>query len=356
MITVENLSKVYGAAGSTPAVNDVSFSVASGEICVLIGPSGCGKTTTLRMINRLVTPTAGRVLIDGRDTNAVNTVDLRRSIGYVIQQIGLFPNMTIEQNISVVPSLLGWDAARMRARATELLSMVGLEPGSFLGRFPNQLSGGQQQRVGVCRALAADPPLLLMDEPFGAIDPISRESIQDEFLQMQKKLCKTVLLVSHDIDEAVKLGDKIAIFRGGQVEQFGTPEEVLTSPANDFVAGFVGADRTLKRLRRFRAEQICQPVAIAQGGHIELTVDGTAGTIQVNEHLHVVNSQVGGVAVGWASVAMHMDLRVVASELLALGVAWLPCVDATGRLQGVVSLAGLSRHLAASRAASQPEA
>jgi osmoprotectant transport system ATP-binding protein len=253
--------------------------------------------------------------------------------------------MTVEQNIGVVPSLLGWDGPRMRARAVELLSMVGLEPGSFLSRFPNQLSGGQQQRVGVCRALAADPPLLLMDEPFGAIDPISRESIQDEFLQMQKELRKTVLLVSHDIDEAVKLGDKIAIFRGGQLEQFGTPEEVLTSPVNDFVAGFVGADRTLKRLRRYRVEQIFQPVAVQPGGCVELDIDGISGTIQVDDRLCLVSTHVGGIAVGCASVGMHVDLRVVVSELLALGVSWLPCVNATGQLQGVASLASLSRHL-----------
>ena len=355
MITVENLSKIYGPAGSTPAVNNVSFSVSSGETCVLIGPSGCGKTTTLRMINRLVTPTSGRVLINGRDTSALNTVDLRRSIGYVIQQVGLFPNMTVEENISVVPSLLGWDVSRMRARAIELLSMVGLEPESFLARFPNQLSGGQQQRVGVCRALAADPPLLLMDEPFGAIDPISRESIQDEFLQMQKKLRKTVLLVSHDIDEAVKLGDKIAIFRDGQLEQFGTPEEVLTFPSNDFVAGFVGADRTLKRLRRVRAEHICQPVAIPPSGQVKVHVDGSSGTIQVNIDLRLVGTSVEGVDVGSASVGMHMDLRIVASELLALGVAWLPCINATGQLQGVVSLAGLRRYLSGQHATNKLE-
>ncbi len=346
MITIEHLSKIYGPAGSVPAVNDVSFTVGSGEVCVLIGPSGCGKTTTLRMVNRLVTASAGRVLIDGRDTTTVDTVDLRRSIGYVIQQVGLFPNMTVEENVSVVPRLLGWDGPRMRARAAELLSLVGLEPSVFLGRFPNQLSGGQQQRVGVCRALAADPPLLLMDEPFGAIDPIGRESIQDEFLQMQQKLRKTVLLVSHDIDEAVKLGDRIAIFRAGRLEQFGSPDEVLTSPANAFVAGFLGADRTLKRLRRFRAEQICQPIVLPASGSLELMVDGAAGHVQVDAQGCVVDVRVAGISVGKASLPLQLDLRVVASELLALGVPWLPCVDAAGQMRGVVSLAALSRHLA----------
>ena len=230
--------------------------MAAGETCVLLGPSGCGKTTTLRMINRLVAPTSGKVFIAGRDTDAVDPVELRRTIGYVIQQIGLFPNMTVAQNIGVVPRLLKWDAARMRRRAEELLAMLALEPAEFMDRYPNELSGGQAQRVGVARALAADPPVLLMDEPFGAVDPVNREVIQDEFLRMQKSLRKTVLFVSHDIDEAVKMADRIAIFRAGQLEQYAAPDELLARPANEFVAGFVGSDRTLKRLRRIRVAEV----------------------------------------------------------------------------------------------------
>lgn len=356
MITLEHLSKVYGAPGTAAAVDDVSMTVGSGEICVLIGPSGCGKTTTMRMVNRLITPTSGRVLIDGQDTAAIDTVALRRSIGYVIQQVGLFPNMTVEENIGVVPRLLGWDRSRIRARAVELLDMVGLDVGRFLGRFPNQLSGGQQQRVGVARALAADPPVLLMDEPFGAIDPINRAAIQDQFLAMQHKLKKTVVLVSHDIDEAVKMADRIAIFRAGRLEQVGTPDEILIAPANDFVAGFVGPDPTLKRLRRKRVSQIYTPMVYSVGQQVEVAVDGCQGTIQVDMTGLVVAVTAEGRAIGAASVRTDSDLRVVVSELLRLAVPWLPCVDDGGRLCGVVSQAAISRQVSGAIGATSPDA
>lgn len=348
MIALEHLSKVYGVPGSVAAVDDVSMRVGTGEICVLIGPSGCGKTTTMRMVNRLVTSTSGRVLINGRDSADIDTVELRRGIGYVIQQVGLFPNMTVEENIGVVPRLLGWPQTRIRARAAELLDMVGLDVGQFLGRFPNQLSGGQQQRVGVARALAADPPLLLMDEPFGAIDPINRAAIQDQFLAMQHKLKKTVLLVSHDIDEAVKMADRIAIFRAGRLEQVGTPDEILTAPANDFVAGFIGPDPTLKRLRRKRVAEVHVPLLVSVGQTVEVATDGCTGSIQVGAMGQVVAVRVDGRAMGPVSVRMDCDLRVVVSELLRLGVHWLPSVDADGRLRGVVSLAAISRQVGAS--------
>lgn len=345
MIELEHLSKTYGAPGTAAAVDDVSLTVPDGEICVLLGPSGCGKTTTMRMINRLIAPSAGRVLINGRDTTMIDTVELRRGIGYVIQQIGLFPNMTIEENICVVPRMLGWDTRRMQARAAELLSMVALDPGQFLPRYPNQLSGGQQQRVGVARALAADPPVLLMDEPFGAIDPINREAIQDEFLAMQRKLRKTIVLVSHDIDEAVKLADRIAIFRAGRLEQVGTPEEILGSPANDFVAGFVGGDRTLKRLRRTRAAQVLTVVSAAPGLRLDVVADGAAGHVSLDAGGQLIDVSVHGRSIGSASVRADDDLRVVVSELLRHAVPWLPCVTAEGRLLGVVSMAAVSRHL-----------
>ncbi|MDR6355328.1 ABC-type proline/glycine betaine transport system ATPase subunit [Pseudomonas psychrotolerans] len=217
MIELDRLTKTFKQHGKdVTAVDAVSLTVEEGQICVFLGPSGCGKTTTLKMINRLIEPTSGRVLINGEDTTGIDEVTLRRHIGYVIQQIGLFPNMTIEENITVVPKLLGWDKKKCRERATELMSMVQLDPKQYLSRYPRELSGGQQQRIGVIRALAAEAPLLLMDEPFGAVDPINRDAIQNEFFQMQRALNKTVIMVSHDIDEAIRLGDKIAVFRGGR--------------------------------------------------------------------------------------------------------------------------------------------
>lgn len=250
MIKLENLTKHFSQKhGQTfKAVDNVNLNVPEGEMCVLLGPSGCGKTTTLKMINRLITPSSGTILINGEDTSGMDTVTLRRNIGYVIQQIGLFPNMTIEENITVVPRMLGWDKARCKTRAEELMDMVAMDPRKFLSRYPREMSGGQQQRIGVIRALAADPPVLLMDEPFGAVDPINREVIQNQFLEMQRKLKKTVMLVSHDIDEALKLGDRIAVFRQGKIVQCASPDELLAKPANEFVGSFVGQDRTLKRL------------------------------------------------------------------------------------------------------------
>jgi len=254
MITLEAVSKRY--PDGTVAVRDLSLDVRDGEVCVLIGPSGCGKTTTMRMINRLVEPTSGRILLEGRDISRVDPVQLRRGIGYVIQHVGLFPHQTVADNIATVPRLLGWDRHRARARAEELMELVGLEPDVFRDRYPDQLSGGQRQRVGVARALSADPPVLLMDEPFGAVDPIARDRLQNEFLRLQQEVRKTVVFVTHDIDEAVKLGDRIAILRqGGILEQYGTPEDVLGSPASNFVADFVGADRALKRLTVTGIEQ-----------------------------------------------------------------------------------------------------
>ena len=247
MILLENVSKRY--PNGQLAVDDLSLEVPEGEICVLVGPSGCGKTTTMKMVNRLIEPTGGRIFLDGDDVTRVDPVKLRRRMGYVIQQVGLFPHLTIADNVGTVPRLLGWDRTRIRARVDELLGLVGLEPEQFRDRYPEQLSGGQSQRVGVARALGADPPVLLMDEPFGAIDPIARDRLQREFLRLQDEVRKTIIFVTHDIDEAVKLGDRIAILRqGGVLEQYDTPAEVLGNPASDFVADFVGADRGLKRL------------------------------------------------------------------------------------------------------------
>ncbi|MCW3006685.1 MAG: glycine betaine/L-proline transporter, ATPase subunit [Solirubrobacterales bacterium] len=242
-----SVTKRYPGADD-PVIEDLSFTVPAGEILVLVGPSGCGKTTAMRMVNRMVDVTDGDILIGGRSVCDQDPSKLRRDIGYVIQQVGLFPHQTIAENIAAVPKLLGWDHARTSARVNELIELVGLDPA--LGkRYPAQLSGGQRQRVGLARALAANPPLMLMDEPFGAIDPIVRARLQDEFLRLQQELRKTVLFVTHDIDEAIKLGDRIAIFRqGGKLAQYDTPETILRQPADDFVAEFVGADRALKAL------------------------------------------------------------------------------------------------------------
>ncbi len=260
-VEFEHVTKRYGRRqpkdGAPGAVNDLSLAVPAGKICVLVGPSGCGKTTSLKMVNRLIEPTSGRILIDGTDAAARDVTDLRRSIGYVIQQVGLFPHQSIAENVATVPRLLGWPAPRQRERAEELLQLVGLDPATYGARFPIELSGGERQRVGVARALAADPPIMLMDEPFGAVDPIVRERLQDEFLRLQETLAKTILFVTHDIDEAIKMGDLVAVLQeGGVLAQFGPPAEILAGPATPFVARFVGSDRGLKRLSLRRVDDL----------------------------------------------------------------------------------------------------
>ena len=250
------------------AVNDLSLKVPAGKICILVGPSGCGKTTSLKMINRLIEPTSGKIVIDGVDAATRELTELRRSIGYVIQQVGLFPHQTIGDNVATVPRLLGWPKARLRERSEELLGLVGLDPAKYRDRFPSQLSGGERQRVGVARALAADPPIMLMDEPFGAVDPIVRDRLQNEFLRLQETIAKTILFVTHDIDEAIKMGDLVAVFQtGGILAQFGTPLEILAAPASEFVARFVGQDRGLKRLSLLRVADVpLQPAVTSRPG------------------------------------------------------------------------------------------
>jgi osmoprotectant transport system ATP-binding protein len=243
-----DVTKVYPGSDQ-PAVDHLSLEVPAGEVCVLVGPSGSGKTTAMKMVNRLISITEGDILIAGRGVRGMDLTELRRGIGYVIQQVGLFPHMTLEDNIGTVPRLVGWDKHRIKQRARELLELVGLDPERDARRYPSQLSGGQRQRVGVARAMAVDPPLMLMDEPFGAIDPITRTRLQDEFLRLQERIGKTVVFVTHDIDEAIKMGDRIAILReGGVLAQYDTPSELLLNPVDDFVARFVGQDRALKRL------------------------------------------------------------------------------------------------------------
>ena len=260
-VVLDHVSKRYGSGRAVSdhpgAVTDLSLAIPAGKVCVLVGPSGCGKTTSLKMVNRLIEPTSGRILIDGVDVATREVNELRRSIGYVIQQTGLFPHQTIEDNIGTVPRLLGWSRARQRERTEELMVTVGLEPGQYARRYPAQLSGGERQRVGVARALAADPPIMLMDEPFGAVDPIVRERLQNEFLRLQEAIAKTIVFVTHDIDEAIKMGDLIAVMdTGGVLAQFGTPAEILAHPASEHVARFVGVDRGLKRLSLARVEDL----------------------------------------------------------------------------------------------------
>ncbi|MBH0169776.1 MAG: ABC transporter ATP-binding protein [Bacillota bacterium] len=241
MITFKNVGKTY--PDGFEALKNIDFQIKEGELVALIGPSGCGKTTTMRMINRLIEPSKGTILIDGEDIANRNPVELRRNIGYVIQQIGLLPHMTIEDNISLVPRLKGWEKEKYDGKVDELLDLVGLDPKTFRTRYPSELSGGQQQRIGVIRALAAEPPIILMDEPFSALDPISREQLQDELVKLQDTIKKTIVFVTHDMDEAIKIADKIAILNKGEIVQFDTPERILRHPANDFVKGFIGENR-----------------------------------------------------------------------------------------------------------------
>ncbi|MCA1847495.1 MAG: ABC transporter ATP-binding protein [Actinobacteria bacterium] len=277
MIKFRGVSKTY-AGSDRSVVNDLSFEILEGEICVLVGPSGCGKTTTMRMVNRLIEPTKGEILIDGEPNTAMSGTQLRRRIGYAIQQIGLFPHRTIAENIATVPSLLDWDKRRIKARVDELLELVGLDPDDYRGRYPAELSGGQQQRVGVARAMAADPPIMLMDEPFGAVDPITRERLQDEFLNIQQDIRKTIVFVTHDIDEAIKMGDKIAILKqGGFLAQYDTPENILSNPNSEFVASFVGNDRILKRLSLTRVGDM----------QLEPANGGTEDLPRISEQLNV---------------------------------------------------------------------
>jgi osmoprotectant transport system ATP-binding protein len=255
-IRLENLSKSFPGQREL-AVDNLTLEIPEGEIVILVGPSGCGKTTTMKMINRIIEPTSGRILLDGEDVTNVNPDQLRRRIGYVIQQIGLFPHMTIADNIATVPRLLGWDKQRIAERIDELLETVGMEPGMYRNRYPKELSGGQRQRVGVARAMSADPDVMLMDEPFGAIDPITRERLQNEFLRLQEKIKKTIIFVTHDIDEAIKMGDRIAILREqSHIAQYDTPERILVNPADDFVADFIGSGASLKRLSLSRVRDV----------------------------------------------------------------------------------------------------
>ena len=273
MIELQNISKNFDGV---VVLENISMKIDTGELVMLIGPSGCGKSTLLRMVNRMIEASSGNILIDGRDTGGLDPVLLRRGIGYVIQSIGLFPHMSVLENIEVVPSILGTPKNERKKRAEALLNIVGLEPKQFAGRYPRELSGGQQQRVGIARALAADPPILLMDEPFGALDPLARDRLQDEFLRISTEIQKTILFVTHDLDEAIKLGDRICLLNAGSIQQFDTPQAMLHRPANAFVESFLGPDRELKRLARMPVTQLMRPSTAMFDPNIESIASTTS--------------------------------------------------------------------------------
>ncbi len=311
VLAFNEATKVYPGR-RTPAVSNLTLEVPAGEICVLIGPSGSGKTTAMQMVNRLIPMTSGDVTIDGRSIMGLDETELRRGIGYVFQQIGLFPHMTTEDNIGTVPRLLGWSKERIRARARELLELVGLDPDDDLRRYPGEFSGGQRQRIGVARAMAADQPLMLMDEPFGAVDPIARDRLQDDFLRLHEEVPKTVVFVTHDIDEAIKMGHRIAILRDGELVQYDTPDRILAEPANEFVADFVGADRGLKRLRVWRLGDL----------ELEPAPDREPTGLTAPE---------------------DMSLRDALSVMLVEGTERLTVVDGDGRPKGALALGAITR-------------
>jgi osmoprotectant transport system ATP-binding protein len=320
MIRLDQVGKRY--PDGTRAVAELSLDVADGELAVFVGPSGCGKTTTMKMINRLIEPTSGRIFLAGEDVTDVDPVALRRRMGYVIQQVGLFPHYTIAANVGTVPALLGWDRKRTASRVGELLELVGLNPAQYGPRYPHQLSGGQRQRVGVARALAADPPVLLMDEPFGAVDPIARDRLQSEFLRLQAEVRKTVVFVTHDIEEAVRLGDRIAVLRqGGVLEQYADPATLLGSPASPFVADFVGADRGLKRLAVTAIDpgELDKPPVVAVDDRL---ADAGRALAAANARWAVVLDAAGALH-GWLGVEQAVGEGMVADRAHRME-AWVP--------------------------------
>ena len=362
MLTLENVSKTY--KGGKKAVNNVNLKIAKGEFICFIGPSGCGKTTTMKMINRLIEPSAGKIFIDGENIMDQDPVELRRKIGYVIQQIGLFPHMTIQQNISLVPKLLKWPEQQRKERARELLKLVDMGP-EYLDRYPHELSGGQQQRIGVLRALAAEPPLILMDEPFGALDPITRDSLQEEFKKLQKTLHKTIVFVTHDMDEAIKLADRIVILKAGEIVQVGTPDDILRNPADEFVEEFIGKERLIQSSSPDveRVDQIMntQPVTITADKTLSeaiqlmrqervdslLVVDDERG-LQGYVDVEIIDQC--RKKANLVSEVLHEDiytvlggtlLRDTVRKILKRGVKYVPVVDEDRRLIGIVTRASL---------------
>jgi osmoprotectant transport system ATP-binding protein len=367
VVALESVTKRYGPPGTPAAVDELTLTIPAGEICVLVGPSGCGKTTTMKMVNRLIEPTAGTITIDGEDVMRLPAVELRRRIGYVIQQVGLFPHLTVADNVGVVPRLLRWAPPRIHERTEELLDLVGLDPASYGPRYPAALSGGERQRVGVARALAADPPLMLMDEPFGAVDPIRRERLQNEFLRLQDKVGKTVIFVTHDVDEAIKMADRIAILqRGGILAQYDTPDAILAHPASEFVERFVGADRGLKRLSlgRVRDLALIEPVIVRAGesrADVRSRLDGVPieyallvdereqplGWIDQHDLEGSGPIDPGVASPGAPTVQPETTLRDALSAMLGSSVQLGVVVDERERVLGLISVEAISEALRA---------
>ena len=361
MIRLERVTKIY--TDGTEAVREVSFEVRKGELCVVLGPSGCGKTTTMKMINRLISATSGKIYIDGMDNTSIDENELRRNIGYAIQDLGLFPHMTVGDNIGTVPALKGWPKAKRRKRAKELLDLLRMDPDGFINKYPRELSGGQRQRVGVARALGGDPPILLMDEPFGAIDPITRVGLQNEFLKIQQELHKTVIFVTHDIYEAIKMGDRIALMKEGRLVQYAPPADLLYRPKDEFVAGFVGADRGLKGLQLIRTKEVmwrspptAKPEEEVKAGRERMERQGI-------DWLAVIDDE--GRFTGWvvssnlergqkvkeimSTSAITATKNAVLSEALSLmltsGLNVLAIVDQHNRLEGVLTFQAIQEAL-----------
>lgn len=350
MIEFKNVSKAYNGKS---AVQDLSFSIPNGRLCVFIGPSGCGKTTSLKMINRLVEPDSGEIIIDGKNIMEMDAVALRRRIGYVIQSIGLFPHLTVSQNIATVPNLLGWDKAKTAERVAELLELVELAPSDYASKYPSQLSGGEAQRIGVARALAAEPDILLMDEPFGAVDPLTREVLQEEFLNIQKRLKKTVIFVTHDLDEAVRLGDLIALLRDGRLIQMASPEDLLSKPSNQFVHDFVGTDRGLKRLSRVPVSRYMSKAVHVHEAEIVTDMSRAIGYAWVLDEteaftgwIDLTNALPGGTVsdsmtrIKRDDIAVHHDssLKDALSRMMNQSLLSLPVLDDEHKLTGTISL------------------
>ncbi len=359
MIELNRVTKIYPGTAQ-PAVNSISLTVPQGEICVFIGPSGCGKPPLMRLINRLIPLTSGSISVDGKDIMTLNPIELRRQIGYVIQQVGLFPHMTVRDNIATVPKLLGWTKAKIDERVDELLGLVNLDPREFRDRYPRQLSGGQAQRIGVARAMAADPTTMLMDEPFGAIDPINREVLQDEFLRIQAKLKKTIIFVTHDINEAIKMGQRVVLLQDGQLVQAGLPDELLNRPANEFVKSFVGADRVLKRLNllKVRDAMMLNPVHCHEEDLSEKVLEqmtkcdlaflivadrdqklrGYVNQYDLRGHKGIVADVVRKLTL---TVSPERNLKEALSQMLSYDLGILVAVDEEGHIQGVLNSATL---------------
>lgn len=381
-IRLDALTKTFRGQPQ-PAVDALDLEIAEGEVCVLVGPSGCGKTTTMRLVNRLIEPTSGRIVLAGEDVTQMNPDVLRRRIGYVIQQVGLFPHLTVEDNVAAVPQVLGWDRGHTRQRVEELLELVGLEASQYRGRYPKELSGGQAQRVGVARAMAADPPFLLMDEPFGAIDPVTRDRLQNEFLALQHRLRKTIIFVTHDINEAIKMGNRVAVLsNGAHVEQYDTPAALLSAPANDFVSDFVGSGASLRGLNLLRVGDVPASEAwpvVAADTSIEtaraalhnadaaylLTIDQTGRPrqwVSERELDHAIQLDASGRPV--AAVEENATLHDALDQMLTDSVGAAAIVDGRGSLVGIVDIDSVMEAIArmreqsrvASRSADRPRA